>query len=295
MIKQRISALLDLPQTYLMFYGNSADFFASLVVKYGSNNAETAIFNTEFNNTSVEYPVFFWKLASLHNATTKDELVDALAAQLSEEDVGAAETYMANSQNPVFPVSRLVNTHFSRHTSVAIISKTRPWLDYMSALSVVKFYRNRDQVADYHNYLHDYFSNMSGIIFPYSVEEVLDYMHEHDIERTAGFRLRILFALPLNPPTMPTISEVFDSSLSDLYNQYRYAVRVSDLNYQLRDILPINNKRTILCLEDVVANPVVFANTFNITNEDCFKEIQDWHCQNIELMESRGFTVPVKA
>lgn len=288
-MKQRISALLDLPQTYIMFYGNDASFFASLAIKYSGNNAhgQTAIFNTEFNNTSVEYPVFFQKLSSLHNTATRDELVNALAAQLSEDDISAAERYMYNSRNPVFPMPRLINEQCSQHHSVAIICRTLSWLEYLSALSVVKFHCNRDQVADYHNFLRDYFKKNTDIIYPHSAEAVLDYMYQHDIERAAGFRLRILFAL-LPESTIPTIAEVFDSSLADLYKNYRYIIQPISLKQQFRDIVSINNK-TILCIEDVVRNSNTFARAFNITNEECFRKIQEWHSQNVDLMEVHGF------
>jgi hypothetical protein len=294
MIKQRISALLNLPQTYLMFYGNNANFFASLVIKYSSSSvhAQTAIFDTEFNNTSVDYPVFFRRISSLHNTTTKDELVTALAAQLTEEDVSVAETYMSESLNPVFPVPRLINEYFAQHPSVAIISKTLPWLDYLSALSVVKFHRTRDQVADYHDFIHTQFKNKPDVIYPYSAEQVLDYMYQHDIERVAGFRLQILFAL-LSTSAAPSIEEVFESSLADLYKTYRY-VQPTTMQQQLRDILPLNNKK-ILYIEDVVTKPATFARAFNISNENCFKEIQEWHRQNIELMTIHGFQASVKA
>lgn len=290
-MKQRISALLDLPKTYIVSSGACSDFFASLIMKYSKDNINppTTVHDLEFNNTAIEYPQFFRQLYTLSNTVTRAELEDALVANLTEYDVTVAESYMADSVNPVFAVPSVKNELFSQHPTYVIMCKSRHWLDYTTALSTIKFRRSYDQVPEYYNFVLNQVKNNPRMIHPYSADDVQAYMTQNGIERVAGFRLRILFSSFRVAP-VPNIDEVFSSSLHDLFNKYRYFFPVQLRDHESEVLYTSSPSKKVLYLEDVVTNTAPFVNTFNITDFNCYKQIKEWHTRNLEVLNLNEFT-----
>jgi hypothetical protein len=295
-LRQRLIALFNRPQSYLIYLGGEGgEFLVDRISQYSplyghGGNMMGVEYRPDNNRTLVTYPSLWAYITCTlpYDVGSIDNVIAVLdsAGMVTDERLTECEAYFDLCGHPLFRMHRVNSELFDQHPCHFIISMGL-WREYARALAITKADGPLDDFINYFQLRWNKDVNDSD-----TVREIREYMTLNGIERTSYLRFRACYLRKQQTPP-DTVSDVFALSHRELRDKYWFQVWQGVGNSDAILFARHSGKYGghLLDLSRIISEPQYLAGKFNIENhEEFYARIRQWHQDNLVVLRLHGFT-----